>query len=253
MTSNSPHYLLFSEASQDQCSLPTWRFVLQNVESQRRFTATDSEPCDCSQRLELLAVVRGLEALDGPSRVTLVTKSRYVSRGIKKGLPEWRNNNWRWERFGSMVLVRDHDLWQRVDRALQFHQVNCQAWHFETVETDAATEAELDTTPLVSTTANTAATVAAVNTAATVAVSESVDVAVTVTSAAPGEIPVISRRTRRRVDGPHVFNANRSVVGPRIVHPVQRLKRRAQSKAADITAAIRSVTRPMCDAVGAAT
>jgi len=139
MKSNSPHYLLFSEASQDRCSLPTWRFVLQHVESQRRFVAADSEPCDCGERLELLAVVRGLEALDGPARVTLVTKSRYVSRGIKKGLAQWRENNWRWERFGRIVPVRDHDLWQRVDRALQFHEVNCQAWQFETVEVESAT------------------------------------------------------------------------------------------------------------------
>jgi hypothetical protein len=27
--------------------------------------------------------------------------------------------------------VKDHDLWQRVDRALLFHQVECQAWQFE--------------------------------------------------------------------------------------------------------------------------
>jgi len=131
MTSNSPHYLLFSEASRDEQSAPCWRFVLQNVETERRFSVTDTEPTDCGERLELLAVVRGLEALDGPARVTLVTKSRYVSRGIKSGLAEWRLNDWNWERFGRMVPVRDHDLWQRVDRAQRFHQVNCQAWQFD--------------------------------------------------------------------------------------------------------------------------
>jgi len=131
MMSNSPHFLLFSEASRDEQSAPCWRFVLQNVETQSRFSATDAEPADCGERLELLAVVRGLEALDGPARVTLVTKSRYVSRGIKSGLAEWRRNEWSWERFGRMVPIRDHDLWQRVDRALGFHKVNCQAWHFD--------------------------------------------------------------------------------------------------------------------------
>ncbi len=133
MTSSSPHFLLFSEASREQKSAQTWRFVIHNVETQRRFSATDTEPTDCGERLELLAVVRGLEALDGPARVTLVTKSRYVSRGIKSGLAEWRNNDWSWERFGRIVPVRDHDLWQRVDRALRFHQVSCQAWQFDEV------------------------------------------------------------------------------------------------------------------------
>lgn len=134
MTSNIPHYLLFSEASQAACSAPAWRFVLQHVESRERLSVSDSEPLETgSERLELLAVVRGLEALDQPARVTLVTRSRYVSRGIRHGLSEWRASDWRWERFGRQVPVRDHDLWRRVDRALAFHQVECQAWQFEDV------------------------------------------------------------------------------------------------------------------------
>jgi hypothetical protein len=100
---------------------------------------SDEESAMCGERLELLAVVRGLEALDGPARVTLVTKSRYVSRGLRFGMTEWRANDWQWERFGRVVPVKDCDLWQRVDRALLFHQVQCQAWQFEA---DAAEEFE---------------------------------------------------------------------------------------------------------------
>lgn len=137
MIANS-HYLLFSEASCTS-SGQTWRFVLQNVETSRRMVVADEENVTCGERLELLAVVRGLEALDGPAQVTLVTKSRYVSRGIRSGLTEWRANDWQWERFGRIVPVKDHDLWQRVDRALLFHKVVCQAWQFE----DAATEEPL--------------------------------------------------------------------------------------------------------------
>lgn len=110
---------------------------------------SDHEPAACGERLELLAVVRGLEALDGPARVTLVTRSRYVSRGMKHGLAEWRANEWRWERFGRIVPVKDSDLWQRVDRALLFHQVECQAWQFEeSAETAAVASApEVASTP----------------------------------------------------------------------------------------------------------
>ena len=131
MMSKLSHYLLFSEASRNLRTAQIWRFVLQNLATQRRFSAFDTEEGVSGERLELLAVVRGLEALEGPALVTLVTKSRYVSRGIKLGLDEWRASNWRWERFGKIVTVRDHDLWQRVDRALEFHQVECQTWHFE--------------------------------------------------------------------------------------------------------------------------
>ncbi len=130
MSVSSPHYLLFSEARHAASQGNAWRFVLESVNSQQRLAAADVEPHSGGERLELLAVVRGLEAIDCPARVTLITKSRYVSRGLKYGMNEWRVKNWQWERFGKLVPVRDHDLWRRVDRALQFHQVQCRAWQF---------------------------------------------------------------------------------------------------------------------------
>ena len=143
MPAHSPHYLLFSEGSRstnrrdaERCS---WRFVLESIDGHERVVAEDDEPEAAASRAELLAVVRGLEALDGPSRVTLVTRSQYVARGIRRGLSEWRRHNWRWERFGRWVPVRDHDLWQRVDRALRFHRVDCRVWRFDQQHSTAET------------------------------------------------------------------------------------------------------------------
>ena len=93
--------------------------------------AADDEPGLSCERLELLAVVRGLEALPQPARVTLVTPSKYVNRGLSCGLPEWRSNGWQWEHFGEMVPVKNRDLWQRVARALDYHQVECRTWRFD--------------------------------------------------------------------------------------------------------------------------
>jgi ribonuclease HI len=129
MEAPGPHFLLYAEASVAGTSRSRWKFVLQAVGGDDRLIAADAEPQTRPSRLELLAVVRGLEALDQPSRVTLVTRSRYVSRGLRRELNHWRDRRWRWERFGKLVPIRDHDLWQRVDRALKFHQVDCCAWH----------------------------------------------------------------------------------------------------------------------------
>ena len=126
----APHFLLFSESRSARVG-GQWRFVLQSVDSQEQLEATDDEVEFQGERLELLAVVRGLEALDGPSRVTLVTPSRYVSRGLRYGLDEWRSNGWQWEHFGEMAPVKNRDLWQRIDRALQFHDVECRPWRFD--------------------------------------------------------------------------------------------------------------------------
>jgi len=126
----TPHYLLFSESSRNNSS-GQWRFVLQTVDGGEQFEASDDEPGEAGERLELLAVVRGLEALDQPSRVTLVTPSKYVNRGLAYGLEEWRASDWQWEHYGEMVPVKNRDLWQRVDRALAFHQLECRTWRFD--------------------------------------------------------------------------------------------------------------------------
>jgi ribonuclease HI len=126
----TPHYLLFSESSRHN-EQHQWRFVLQTVDGAEQFEASDDEPLAQGERLELLAVVRGLEALEQPSRVTLVTPSKYVNRGLSYGLDEWRANGWQWEHYGEMVPVKNRDLWQRVDRALRFHKLECRTWRFD--------------------------------------------------------------------------------------------------------------------------
>lgn len=127
MSVSKPHFLLFSsgEARNHQGE---WDFVLQAADGSATLEASDQEPGLHGERLELLAVVRGLEALEQPSRVTLVTPSKYVNRGIAYGLEEWRSNDWTWESFGDMVPIKNRDLWQRLDRALGFHHIefgNC--------------------------------------------------------------------------------------------------------------------------------
>ena len=118
----APHFLLFSEAKGKKRQ-GQWRFVLQAADGSATLEAEDQEPEVGGERLELLAVIRGLEALDKPSRVTLFTPSKYVSRGIAYGLEEWRRNDWTWECFGEMVPVKNRDLWQRLDRALNYHAI----------------------------------------------------------------------------------------------------------------------------------
>lgn len=135
MITSAPHYLLFSEArtgvhSRVADAPGEWRFVLESADGETLLDVQDEESED-RDRLELLAVVRGLEAIDHPSRVTLISNSRYVSNGLRRGLPEWRDNGWVWERFGELVPVTNSDLWQRVDHALKFHRVHCRTWRFD--------------------------------------------------------------------------------------------------------------------------
>ncbi len=131
MTSPKPHYLLFCDgnvsASGESAGLQRgrWRFVLEDLVSGERVEATDQENACAPDRSALVAVLRGLEALEQPSRVTLITTSRYVTRGLQYGLSEWRDNDYSWEHFGTVQPIRNADIWKRLDRALAYHQVQC--------------------------------------------------------------------------------------------------------------------------------
>jgi len=130
MNQKLPHYLLYSQSAAAE-EPGRWRFALHLPNGQQKLAVSDVEPNVAGQRLELLSVVRGLEALDQPCRVTLMTPSTYVREGIRYGLEEWAANDWRWESFGRMVPVANDDLWRRVARAMQFHRVECVIWRVD--------------------------------------------------------------------------------------------------------------------------
>ncbi len=132
MTAKAPHFLLFSRSSREVATPhgpgSRWHFRLQAIDGSTHLEASDEEPGVYGERAELLAVVRGLEALDQPSCVTLLTPSQRVSQRMTCGLDEWSENGWRWERYGKMVPVKNHDLWRRIGAAMHFHRVECEAW-----------------------------------------------------------------------------------------------------------------------------
>lgn len=133
---SQPQYLLFCDAklSATSCSNESedhligagrWFFVLERLDSKERLEAMDAEPQIHRDRIGLLAVIRGLEAIEQPGHVRLVTTSRYVDRGIRFGLPNWRDSNYLWESFGSFRPIRNADLWRRVAHAMEYHEVSC--------------------------------------------------------------------------------------------------------------------------------
>lgn len=152
MVVNQPHFLLFTDASLSKsraCAVADqgfgrWHFVLEQLDGPERLEAADSEADVHRDRLALLAVVRGLEALEQPSQVTLVTTSRYVSRGLRYGLNEWREAEYTWEHFGIQKPIRNADLWQRIDCAMSFHQVTCRLLQSPLVQAMVDTATEMD-------------------------------------------------------------------------------------------------------------
>jgi ribonuclease HI len=126
----NPHYFLFVETARNG-NPGQWKFSLKDNSGVTRFQAVDVEPDIFGERLDLLTIIRALESLDQPSRVTLASSSTYIRQGIRYGIPDWRANNWQWEFFGYMVPVKNADLWQRIDHLLHVHSVECRQLRFD--------------------------------------------------------------------------------------------------------------------------
>lgn len=71
-----------------------------------------------NNRMELMAAIAALEALERPSTLTVVTDSAYVKDGITKWAHGWKRNGW--TKKGGL---KNADLWQRLDAAQARHRV----------------------------------------------------------------------------------------------------------------------------------
>jgi ribonuclease HI len=77
-----------------------------------------------NNRMELLAAIRGLEALNRPCRVALYTDSLYVRDGITKWIHGWLRNGWR---TADRKPVKNAELWQKLIEATAPHRID---WHW---------------------------------------------------------------------------------------------------------------------------
>ena len=73
-----------------------------------------------NNRMELMGAIQALEALKHPSKVDLHTDSTYVRDGITKWIHNWKRNGWK---TSAKKPVKNAELWQRLEAALERHEV----------------------------------------------------------------------------------------------------------------------------------
>jgi ribonuclease HI len=77
-----------------------------------------------NNRMELMAAIAALEALTRGMPVDLTTDSTYVRDGITKWMKAWKARGWK---TADKKPVKNRDLWERLDAAVQRHDVD---WHW---------------------------------------------------------------------------------------------------------------------------
>jgi len=95
-----------------------WGALLRYGEHERELCG--GEKTTTNNRMEILAVIRALEALKRRCSVKLHTDSKYVMQGITAWIHGWKRNGWK---TADKKPVKNDDLWRRLDDLVREHDI----------------------------------------------------------------------------------------------------------------------------------
>ena len=95
-----------------------WGTVMLAGKHRKELSGGEAETTN--NRMEMMAVIKGAEALKRGCSVDIYTDSTYVMKGVTEWLSGWKQNGWR---TASRQPVKNMDLWQRLEKALDRHDV----------------------------------------------------------------------------------------------------------------------------------
>ncbi len=96
-----------------------WGTLLMYGESKKEISGFD--PATTNNRMELMAAIRGLEALKEPCRAEIYSDSAYLVNAVNEGwLNRWVKNGWK---TAAKKPVENIDLWQDILKLIRLHRV----------------------------------------------------------------------------------------------------------------------------------
>lgn len=78
------------------------------------------EALTTNNRMELMAVIKALEALKRACKVTIFTDSVYVQKGMTEWIHSWKARGWK---TSDKKPVKNDDLWKQLDKLVEGHEV----------------------------------------------------------------------------------------------------------------------------------
>jgi ribonuclease HI len=88
-----------------------WGFILRGGGAAER-EESGGEPSTTNNRMELTAVIRGLDELADGSTVVVTTDSEYCVKGLNEWMDGWKKRGWR---KADRSPVMNRDLWEQLD------------------------------------------------------------------------------------------------------------------------------------------
>jgi ribonuclease HI len=99
-----------------------WGALLRYGDTQKELSGGMNETTN--NRMEMMAAISALESLNRPVDIDLYTDSVYLRDGITKWIHAWKARNWK---TANKKPVKNIDLWQRLEHAVQTHHID---WHW---------------------------------------------------------------------------------------------------------------------------
>ncbi len=95
-----------------------WGVLLRHGDTEK--TLHGGEPLSTNNRMELTAVIKGLETLTRSCDLVITSDSKYVLLGITEWMGNWKKRNWR---TASKKPVLNVDLWKQLDELVAKHRI----------------------------------------------------------------------------------------------------------------------------------
>lgn len=95
-----------------------WGVFLRYGKHEKKLHGGEAETTN--NRMELMAAIKGLQAIKGPSKIILTTDSKYVMHGITEWIVNWKKRGWK---TANKKPVKNVDLWQSLDAEIQAHNI----------------------------------------------------------------------------------------------------------------------------------
>ncbi len=121
---NSPEIHLFTDGGCSGNPGPGgWGFILKHLASGTEKEESGGEEETTNNRMELTAVIKGLETLKRSCFVEIFTDSVYVGKGLTEWMPKWKKNDWKRREGRALKSVKNEDLWRQLDELASKHQI----------------------------------------------------------------------------------------------------------------------------------
>jgi ribonuclease HI len=105
-------------ACQDNPGPGGWGALLRYGKHEKILSGGEKDTTN--NRMELMAALEALRALNTSCKVTLFTDSEYLKKGITEWMPAWKRRNWR-RKGGKLANV---DLWMKLDEEIGRHEIH---------------------------------------------------------------------------------------------------------------------------------